>query len=286
MAESMLALSSPDDVTLQSSRIDFATIHAIQRQHIRRVQVLAPALCHVVHGHKVVHWQGQRFEITPDHLLVFPAGATVDIENYPSQGVYQADIVSFPLPFILDYQLRHQSALGTNPAQRADQAGHAKCPACLSVPRDAAVSLSWSTLLSSIRQDLPLALQQHHAEGLLLALQGTAQLELLLTVNRHQLRHRLQQLFLQQCDYNWQLSDAARHLYLGESTLRRKLAEEQTSFKRVLDEVRFAVALGMVQTTQLPIGSIAERCGYQSASRFAVKFRQIYGLAPSELRVR
>lgn len=273
---SLPELAAPNDVSLQHSKIDFASIQARQLQHIRRVQILAPSICHVVQGHKVVYWQGQRFELSPDHLLIFPAGAVVDIENHPQQQWYKANIVSFPLAFIQQYQLKHPLAPVQVEGQRPS----------LTLGRDAALSFSWDTLIRAIQQQLPPALQQHHAEGLLLAMQGNAQLQLLLTVNQQQLKYRLQQLFLQKCDYDWQLSDAAQRLYLGESTLRRKLAEEQTSFKQVLDEVRFAVALGMVQTTLLPISHIAERCGYQSASRFAVKFRQIYGLTPSEIRGR
>ena len=288
-SDSLTALAAPDDVSLQHSQMDFASIQARQLQHIRRVQILAPAICHVVQGHKVVYWQGQRFEVTPQHLLIFPAGGVVDIENHPGPQLYKAEIVSFPLAFIQQYQLRQQSTVSQSAGPSVGLHAHGEPnsqPAGLTLPLDNTLGFSWNTLITAVQQQLPASLQQHHAEGLLLAMQGTLQLELLLTVNQQQLRHRLQQMFLQHCDYDWQLSDAAQRLYLGESTLRRKLAEEQTSFKQVLDEVRFAVALGMLQTTQLPISHVAERCGYQSASRFAVKFRQIYGLAPSEIRGR
>lgn len=287
-SDSLAALAAPDDVSLQHSQMDFATIQAQRLQHIRRVQILAPAICHVQQGHKVVYWQGQRFEVTPQHLLIFPAGAVVDIENHPGPQLYRAEIVSFPLAFILQYQLRQQSAVSPSMSSSGLSADvqYDKQPAGLTLLLDNTLSFSWNTLITAVQQQLPASLQQHHAEGLLLAMQDTPQLQLLLSVNQQRLRHRLQQMFLQRCDYDWQLSDAAQRLYLGESTLRRKLAEEQTSFKQVLDEVRFAVALGMLQTSQLPISHVAERCGYQSASRFAVKFRQIYGLAPSEIRGR
>ena len=288
-SDSLAALAAPDDVSLQHSQMDFASIQAQRLQHIRRVQILAPAICHVQQGHKIVYWQGQRFEVTPQHLLIFPAGAVVDIENHPGPQLYKAEIVSFPLAFIQQYQLKQQSAISQSDGPSAGLHAHGESnsqPAGLTLPLDNTLSFSWNTLITAVQQQLLASLQQHHAEGLLLAMQGTPQLQLLLTVNQQQLRHRLQQMFLQKCDYDWQLSDAAQRLYLGESTLRRKLAEEQTSFKQVLDEVRFAVALGMLQTTQLPISHVAERCGYQSASRFAVKFRQIYGLAPSEIRGR
>ncbi len=278
--DSPVAFTAPDDVSLQHSQMDFATIQARQLQRIRRIQILAPAICHVVQGHKVVYWQGQRFTVTPEHLLIFPAGSVVDIENHPAQQLYKANIVSFPLALIQQYQQQYQIKHPSAPLQ-----GDAQLPALIMLC-DAALSFSWNTLLAAVQQQLPASLQQHHAEGLLLAMQGTPQLQLLLAVNQQQIKHRLQQMFLQKYDYDWQLSDAAQRLYMGESTLRRKLAEEETSFKQVLDEVRFAVALGMVQTTLLPISHIAERCGYQSASRFAVKFRQIYGLAPSEIRGR
>ncbi|MCU0827909.1 MAG: helix-turn-helix domain-containing protein [Tabrizicola sp.] len=43
-------------------------------------------------------------------------------------------------------------------------------------------------------------------------------------------------------------------------------------------------ALGLLQTTDNPVQQIAFAVGYASASRFAVRFRARFGLAPSAIR--
>ena len=43
-------------------------------------------------------------------------------------------------------------------------------------------------------------------------------------------------------------------------------------------------ALALVQTSSLPIGQVAEACGYASASRFSARFRTRFGCTPRSLR--
>lgn len=71
---------------------------------------------------------------------------------------------------------------------------------------------------------------------------------------------------------------------MSESTLRRKLLAEGTNFQEIKDRVKLGFGLHLLQTTKDSIGLIAEQCGYQSQSRFTDKFKQRFGLTPSELR--
>jgi AraC-like DNA-binding protein len=82
----------------------------------------------------------------------------------------------------------------------------------------------------------------------------------------------------------WRADDIAAQLAMSAASLRRKLAAEGTSFRAVLEEVRLARALMLIQTTSQPLKRIAEDCGYLSASRFATRFRMRFGTLPSELR--
>jgi AraC-like DNA-binding protein len=45
-------------------------------------------------------------------------------------------------------------------------------------------------------------------------------------------------------------------------------------------------ALLLLQSTGLPVGQIALDVGYESASRFAIRFRERFGCAPSAIRAR
>ena len=63
-----------------------------------------------------------------------------------------------------------------------------------------------------------------------------------------------------------------------------RLAMSDTSFQTIKDRIKLGHGLYMLQTSDTPIGLVAEACGYQSQSRFTEKFKVMYGLTPSELR--
>jgi AraC-like DNA-binding protein len=80
------------------------------------------------------------------------------------------------------------------------------------------------------------------------------------------------------------IRDLSTELAMSESTLRRKLSTEGTSLQSIKDQVRMGQGLHLLQTTQLPISIIAEKCGYLSQSRFSERFKLRFGLTPSALR--
>lgn len=98
------------------------------------------------------------------------------------------------------------------------------------------------------------------------------------------LRHQLHSLISYDLTREWSASDLARQLAMSESSLRRKLQSEGTNLQSIKDGARLGFGLHLIQTTFDPIGLIAERCGYQSQSRFTDKFKQLFGMTPSELR--
>ena len=82
----------------------------------------------------------------------------------------------------------------------------------------------------------------------------------------------------------WQAGEIAATLAMSAATLRRRLAAEGSGFREVLEEVRLAHALSLVQGGRQPLKQVAMACGYQSPSRFAARFRRRFGTLPSELR--
>ena len=82
----------------------------------------------------------------------------------------------------------------------------------------------------------------------------------------------------------WPADRVAGELALSQSTLRRRLAEEDTSLTDLLAEARMSAALTLLQATSRPVADIAQAVGYESPSRFAVRFRQRFGFAPTAVR--
>jgi AraC-like DNA-binding protein len=78
----------------------------------------------------------------------------------------------------------------------------------------------------------------------------------------------------------------AKELGMSVRTLSRRLAEEKTSFSKVLAGVRTDLALTYIEDPLLPMSRIAWLLGYKDASAFIVAFRRWTGMSPSEARAR
>ncbi|WP_261792966.1 helix-turn-helix transcriptional regulator [Pseudomonas chlororaphis] len=103
-------------------------------------------------------------------------------------------------------------------------------------------------------------------------------------VGHPSLSHQLHDIISEQIAGHWSVERLTETLAVSESTLRRKLKAEGTTVKSLVDRAKLGHGLFLVQMTLEPIGRIAERCGYQSQSRFTDKFKQLFGITPSELR--
>jgi AraC-like DNA-binding protein len=78
----------------------------------------------------------------------------------------------------------------------------------------------------------------------------------------------------------------ARELRMSSSTLRRRLDEEHTTYREVLDDVRRELALQHLRERRLAVGEIAFLLGFASRSAFARAFRRWAGTAPHVYRAR
>jgi AraC-like DNA-binding protein len=82
------------------------------------------------------------------------------------------------------------------------------------------------------------------------------------------------------------LSVMARLFHLTPRTLHRRLVEEGTSFKAILEEVRHMLAVRYLQSGKLSIQEIAFSLGYSDLANFRKAFKRWENIAPSEYRER
>ena len=80
--------------------------------------------------------------------------------------------------------------------------------------------------------------------------------------------------------------EAARHLGLSRRSLRRRLAEEGTGFRALVDQVRFGLVAGYLENTALPLDEIAARTGFSDAANLSHAFRRWAGETPGAWRTR
>jgi AraC-like DNA-binding protein len=72
----------------------------------------------------------------------------------------------------------------------------------------------------------------------------------------------------------------ARHLHMSRRTLSRRLEQEGTSFKLLLDQTRCGFAMRYLRFEQLPVNEVAVRLGYSETASFYKAFRRWFGTTP------
>jgi AraC-like DNA-binding protein len=85
-------------------------------------------------------------------------------------------------------------------------------------------------------------------------------------------------------DKNISMQGFADAMNVSLRTLRRKLYQEDTSFRHLLDDVRETLAVELIQNTQLSLEEISYRLGYSDTANFFHAFKRWRGHAPNKLR--
>jgi AraC-like DNA-binding protein len=76
----------------------------------------------------------------------------------------------------------------------------------------------------------------------------------------------------------------ADYLHMSERTLRRRLLDENTSFRKLVDELRMQMAIKYLRDTNLTIEDIAYALGFSDAANFRHAFRRWTKAAPHQFR--
>ncbi len=81
------------------------------------------------------------------------------------------------------------------------------------------------------------------------------------------------------------LEGCAQRFLLHPRALQRDLAANNTSFKKLLREVRMKLARQCLQESRLPLSSLAQVLGYRNLSAFSRAFREEHGVPPTRWRL-
>ncbi|MFV0293978.1 MAG: helix-turn-helix domain-containing protein [Paracoccus sp. (in: a-proteobacteria)] len=79
-------------------------------------------------------------------------------------------------------------------------------------------------------------------------------------------------------------SFVARRLGIGERSLRRRLSEENCSFRKMKLAVQDDIACRYLRETQMRIEEIATSVGYSDVANFRRAFKEVHGVTPYEFR--
>ncbi|MHA7062335.1 helix-turn-helix transcriptional regulator [Azospirillum argentinense] len=250
---------------------------ARDRERITDIRIERTALIVVIDGAKEVTDTRGTHHFPKGSAMLLPPGWIGTVVNAPSEatGHYRALILEFPGDMV-------RRLLDAHPTARVGNRQHphdfrvALTPALASAVEHAAAGLAVGSTLSP-------RLVEHRCMEVLLALLddcvwwlghgmpgGTAD--------------AVRQLVRAYPDQPWTARSVAVEMGLSTGTLRRRLADEDASVRRILTVERVAHARRLLESDGLSVQEAAEAVGYTSRSHFARRVRAVTGANPSDLR--
>lgn len=255
---------------------NLGVFHCYQPQALRQVPLHHPGLVLVVSGVKQVYDKLQPVQYQVGQLLLFSAGETIHFENFPALGGDYLALAATFTPALLERFVAsygNQLDLWSQPPLHRATAS-AELLQGLSQWLDFSLSPQPSSLLQDHRaQEILLLLSQHNLAGKIFAQQHPSW------------QQKVSACLALDISRDWRMEDVAARFHCSDATLRRRLDQEQCNFRQLLEEVRLSAALGLLQSSGWPVLRVAQAVGYESASRFAERFRLRFGISPQELRL-
>lgn len=248
-----------------------ARVFAAQRYRLSTLTVPSDLLVAVVAGRKVLHGSGRTVTAHQGQAVLIARGTQWDVVNDPyGQRQYEAWV----LPFDNDLGREFTSPM----AERTKTVGSAQV---LKLEDD---------LLSALQRTLPnersvsSALQRHRSLEvmLMLAEKGWCFAQ----AQEISWTERIQWMVSQHPAQNWTVESLADAFCMSESSLRRRLTGSRLTLAELVRDARLQVALGMLQTSDMSVGEVAQLCGWASHSRFTAAFQQRWNVVPSVVRAR
>ena len=248
-------------------------IRAVQGHAIKSAELGGPLLVLPLVGHKRLRDGELRLSVCPGELLLVPGARQVDMENLPdaAAGEYVAVGLMVPEPVREAARRLWRTPPPVQPGASA----------VLALGTHAELAEGWMQWALAVEQGR--GLQADHALlGLVLRLCELGHAGVLVPVELR-LAARIHAMVAERPARDWSSDDIERATGLSGATLRRRLADEGTSLRRVLVEARLACALQLLYTTRLPVKTVAQRVGYRSVSSFVRRFGERYGVEPSRI---
>jgi AraC-like DNA-binding protein len=243
----------------------FSVYTSVKEQKLLNVPIAKPLLIVVLNGNKELGFNGELVCETGEFIFLSNNPA-IDMRNIPEGKEYFALLIEFDYQDFVGFQINTLS-------KKKHYIGKAE-PALIKCLHQFIESSQWAPkeVFSSRKREI-ITLLCHLGHGAILSLLANPQL-----------KNRLHDMFIEKEGCELSVQEICQKLAMSESTLRRRLKLESTSVQEIKDRTRLGLGLHLLHASQHSIGIIADKCGYQSQSRFTERFKKQFGLTPSELR--
>lgn len=235
----------------------------------RRLSSTEPGLALIHAGHKILHHAGQETVIPAGSAVLFNSGTEVDIINEVDvEGFYRADVIYFNIAML--------------PAVAPDNTKQVSTVQALPGFAKGLHDAMNGTIAAMADAELPDAVVAHRLRELLLWVEARG--FAIVKPRTQDVIAQVRNLIIADPSTEWQTAQIAERLAMSEATLRRKVAKTGTTLTEIALDVRMTAALVMLQSTDTSVTEVSFAVGYDSPSRFAMRFRKRFGFAPSQLR--
>jgi AraC-like DNA-binding protein len=245
--------------------LPFSVYSSVREQRLVNVQIIKPLLICVLDGRKKLGSEGE-IDCPAGSFIILSNRPGIEMRNIPSGSEYFA--------LLIEFEYKDFDCLPPRQGRTEPFIQGAISPA---FRQTLLQFVEWSAFA-------PQAMWPVRRRELLQFLYHSGYVQLSAVNEPPSLSHKVHGIICADLANDVNADVLASRLAVSEATLRRKLAAEGTSIQAIKDKARLSLGLHLVQTTFDPIGRVAERCGFQSQSRFTDKFKQFFGVTPTELR--
>lgn len=250
-----------------------ATGHITQASRLGFTSITTdlPMIVIVRRGSKIIQCPGHRFCVGPGEAIAISQGHVLDFENIPADdGAYEARWLTLDSRLVAAFGAV-KDAEPVTPARLLGRMGKG-----LSDAFEAAVAAL------SDDSELPERIVEHRVAELLAWLQSTG---LCFSLDRSEsVAARIRTLLLAKPAHHWTSEEISSELGISGATLRRRLQEDGINLRGLVNDVRMTHAMNLLQSSRLPISLIAASSGFESQSKFAMRFRSRFGFPPTAVR--
>ena len=258
-----------------------ATGHITQANHLGFTSLTTdlPLLIIVRRGRKIIRGPGHEFVVEAGEAIAIAQGQVLDFENIPAEGgAYEARWMVFDTEIVAAFG-ETGNTLGTIGMETV-------MPARLLGPMRDGFLMAFEQAVAALEDhgDLPEIVVHHRVTELLTWLKaGGLCFSPLLPDS---FSARIRRLVGRRPGQAWTSAAISSALGVSDATLRRRLQHEGCCLRDVLTDIRMTHAMQLLQSSVLPISAIAASSGFESQSRFAIRFRHRFGFPPSAIRGR
>ncbi len=258
-------VSSIQENASKNISLPYSIYSSVYEQKLLNVPIAKPLFVLVLSGRK---------ELGNDREILCRTGQFVFLSDRPSIDMRNVPLDENYRALLIDFEYQDFADIPSNCASKADYFVGDSSSDFIECLNQFIRCSAWAPqeVISSRKKELLM----------MLYLQGFADVGNM--IGKPKVSHALYDLYIDQSFNEITTASICSLLAMSESTLRRKLSSEGTSIQEVKDKAKLSTALSLLQTTDIPINQVAEKCGYQSQSRFTDRFKKHFNITPSELR--